>query len=186
MNLNVFTLASNYNVLILEEVFPKEFLNEIIALCNTSEDAVNDWQSPDYSSKRKIYKGNSTAYQEVTDYLSSNQFIEPIEQVISKSMTFVEMALWADYPGFGTLLPHAEKSGQGQGQIFITKKEHSTNGTTIMNNNKKILFTMPYRNNFGWYMDDCTQIMHSRQFDTPPGYVRYSLIFWHNYNERKT
>ena len=185
MKITVCTLVSNYKILLLEDVFPQGLLEDFTKLCHSSEDLDNDWSIADYNDKRKIYTGNSDTYQLAIDYLSSNQFMQPIENTIVKSMSLVDsFSLWADYPGFGKLKPHVEKTGQGQGQLFITTKEHPTNGTTIMNNNKEILFTMPYRNNFGWYMEDCTQIMHSRQFDTPPNYVRYSLIFWHNYNER--
>lgn len=184
MNVNVFRLVTGYNLLILEEIFPADLLDNLQTLCQTSENKINDWQFAEYSNKRKIYKGSSDTYKSVIKFLGSQEFKNSIEKIISKTMEFTDIALWADYPGFGTLLPHAEKNGQGQGQIFITNKEHPVNGTTIMNNRKEILFTTPYRNNFGWYMDECTKIMHSRQFDTPPGYVRYSLIFWHNYNER--
>lgn len=185
MKITVCTLVSNYKILLLEDIFPQELLRDFINLCHTSEDSNNDWSIADYNSKRKIYTGNSCTYQSVIDYLSSNKFMQPIEKTISKSMSLVDdILLWADYPGFGKLKPHVEKNGQGQGQLFITTKEHDTNGTTIMNNNKEILFTLPYRNNFGWYMEDCKQIMHSRHFDTPRDYIRYSLIFWHKYNER--
>lgn len=96
-------------------------------------------------------------------------------------MTLSDFSLWADYPGFGSLLSHMEKDGRGQGQIYLARKEYPTNGTTIMNDDKKILFTLPYRNNFGWFMEECTKIMHSREFDVPDDIVRYSLIYWHNY-----
>lgn len=181
MEINTVNLANTHNVLLLEDIFPADLLNGINLLCDTSELDNPDWQHPDWTKLRKIYHGHDPRYLEIKNYLSGRTFTEQIEQVIQKKMQFSDMALWADYPGYGPLLPHMEQHGSGQGQIFLNRKEFITNGTTFMNDSKQALFTLAYRNNYGWYMDECTKIMHSREFDVPSDIVRYSLLFWHNY-----
>lgn len=179
MNVNVLQLHKGNKVFLLEDIFPKELLDRIRQLCLTSDNS--DWKSPDWTTLRKIYSGHAPAYIELTKYLSSEEFQKPLEDCIGKKMQLADLALWADYPGFGPLLPHVELHGQGQGQIFLTDKEYDTNGTAILNDDKKLLFTMPYRDNYGWYFDQCTEVMHSRPYDVPAGIVRYSLIYWHTY-----
>lgn len=181
MKINLINLANGYKTLLLEEIFPNDLLEQIHILCEQSENNDSSWEYPNWTKLRKIHNGIGHICDNIKDFLSSQQFVAPIENVINQKMIFVEYVLWADYPGFGPLWPHKEKHGQGQGQIFITRKEYPTNGTSICNDNGQLLFTMPYRNNFGWYFDQCTQVMHSRDYDVPDNIVRYSLIFWHNY-----
>ena len=180
MKINVLELANGYKTFLLEDIFPDVLLDRILKICDEVDN--RDWQFEEWSLFRKIYKGKNETYTDVKNYLSSNFFTEPIEDIIKKKMFLSDFALWADYPGFGPLLPHVEQTGQGQGQIFITRKEYPTNGTSIMNDEKQLLLTLPYRNNFGWYMDDCKKIMHSRDYDVPNDIIRFSLIYWHNYN----
>jgi len=181
MKINVLELSNKFKTLLLEDIFPLDLLESIHVLCEQSELNESGWNFVEWSKFRKIYKGNNETYAEIQKYLSSNLFTGPIEEIIKLKMSLTDFSLWADYPGFGSLLPHVEQHGQGQGQIYLTRKEHATNGTSIMNDNKQLLTTLPYRNNFGWYMDDCKKIMHSRDYDVPKDIIRYSLIYWHDY-----
>lgn len=180
MKINIVTLSTGYRVLLLEDFFEPELLNDLLELCEQHTQDT-DWEDAEWTPLRKIYRGNSPAYQRLLQALDSEQIRWPIEQELGYQIRFQAANLWADYPGFGPLLPHVEGGGLGQAQIFLTKQEHPTNGTSVMNLDKQLLFTLPYRNNFGWYFDDCTKIMHSREFDVPPGIVRYSLLFWYDY-----
>ncbi len=179
MNVNVLQLHKGNKVLLLEDIFENDLLEELHKLCSTSSSS--DWTYPDWTKLRKIYNGNDSAFTKLKSYLTEGKFINQLEEIVKQKMTLTDLALWADYPGFGPLLPHVELHGQGQGQIFLTDKNYDTNGTAILNDNKELLFTMPYRDNYGWYFDQCTQVMHSRPYDVPQGIVRYSLIYWHNY-----
>lgn len=173
-------LAPGNKVLLLEDFLDAELLERVLVLCEQHSTDTN-WYSVEWTDKRKIYQGNHPTYQDLLAALASPTICNPIESVLGYKIQFQTANLWADYPGFGTLLPHVENDGQGQAQIFLTRQEHPTNGTSIMNLDKQLLFTLPYRNNFGWYFDECTQIMHSREQDVPSGMVRYSLIFWYTY-----
>ena len=179
MNINVLQLHKGNRVFLIEDIFESDLLSRIHDLCSNCSGP--DWVHPDWTKLRKIYSGQDSAFLELKQYLSSGKFVNQLEEIIGKKMTLVDLALWADYPGFGPLLPHVELHGQGQGQIFFTKKEYDTNGTAILNDDKKLLFIMPYRDNYGWYFDQCTQVMHGRPYEVPDDIVRYSLIYWHNY-----
>jgi hypothetical protein len=179
MIINCVTLSTGYRVLILEDFFDDGLLEDILQLCERHAND-SDWHNAEWTSLRKIYKGQHPTYQRLLGALASDDIVKPLEQQLGYGIKFQDASLWADYPGFGPLLPHVEKGGTGQAQLFLTRKEYPTNGTSIMNLDKQLLFTLPYRNNFGWYFDNCTKIMHSREFDVPSDIVRYSLIFWYS------
>jgi hypothetical protein len=181
VKLNSLTLSTGNKVLLMEDFFDADLLEKLHLLCERSETDDPDWSYEEWTKLRRIYKGNDEAYTTLLATLADAEFIKPIEQALGVKLVFADASLWADYPGFGPLLPHVEQHGQGQAQIFITRKEYPVNGTSIMNLDKQLLFTMPYRNNFGWFFDECTKVMHSREYDVPDDIVRYSLIFWYNY-----
>jgi len=181
VKINSLTLATGNRVLLLEDFFDYKMLEKILELCDKSETDDTDWCYEEWTQLRKIYKGADETYKTLLAALADPEFLQPIEDHLGFKMVFSNASLWADYPGFGPLLPHVEQHGQGQAQIYLTRKEHPTNGASVMNMDKQLLFTLPYRNNYGWYFDQCTKVMHSRDYDVPPGIVRYSLIFWYNY-----
>ena len=183
MKINSVELIDKQLVLLLEDFFETDFLEKLTQLFEQHTKSL-DWIDAEWTSHRQIYHGNDPVYLELLEVLSSPTILTPIEQALGKKIKFDSVNLWADYPGFGPLQAHQEGAGQGQAQIYITRKEHATNGTSILNNNKQLLFTLPYRNNYGWYFDECTKVMHSREFDVPAGTVRYSLIFWYNYETK--
>jgi hypothetical protein len=180
MKINTLTLANASNVLLLENTFPEELNERLNQLCD-QVDTDPAWKNPEWTKLRKIYNGTDTAYTDMREYLSSKEFTAPIEEIIKQKMFFVDAAIWADYPDFGPLLPHFEQHGSGQGQIYLSRKQYDTNGTAIMNDDKELLFTLPFKGNYGWYFDECTKVMHSRPYDVIHNTVRCSLIFWHNY-----
>jgi hypothetical protein len=183
MKINSVVLIDKQLVLLLEDFFETDFLEKLTQLFEQHTKSP-DWIDAEWTSCRRIYCGNDPVYLELLKVLSSPTTLTPIEQALGKKIKFDSVKLWADYPGFGPLQAHQEGSGQGQAQIYITRKEHATNGTSILNNDKQLLFTLPYRNNYGWYFDDCTKVMHSREFDVPVNTVRYSLIFWYSYETK--
>ena len=183
MKINSVVLADKQTVLLLEDFFEADFLEKLTRLFE-QHTISPDWIDAEWTSRRKIYSGNDPVYLELLEVLASPKILTPIEQTLGKKIKFDSVKLWSDYPGFGPLQAHQEGSGQGQAQIYITRKEHATNGVSVLNNDKQMLFTLPYRNNYGWYFDECTKVMHSREFDVPAGAVRYSLIFWYNYETK--
>ena len=191
MIVNTFTYPDKLQVLLVDNFFPDDLIEELLTMCETSETHAQDWQYADWTNLRKIHKGNTDTFKKLESVLRDRRFLQPMSVYLQEhgkgplKMEFVQCNLWADYPGFGPLLAHQENAGQAQGQIFLTRELHKTNGTSMLNNNKELLFTLPYRNNYGWVMQDCQKTMHSREFDVVPNTVRYSLIFWHNYIDQE-
>jgi hypothetical protein len=181
MQVNTLNLANSYNVFLLENVFPAEVMQGLHTLCDQVNDEIVGWKNPNWTSLRKQYSGSDPRYIAVRDYLSSKDFTQQLEDSMKVKMVFVDAHVWIDYPGMGPLAAHCEQTGQGQGQIYISKTQHDTNGTAIMNDDKELLFTMPFRDNYGWYFDDCQKVMHSRPYDVVPNTTRASIIFWHNH-----
>ena len=181
MKINSLTLTTGNKVLLMEDFFEPELLEKIHLLCEKSEQNDPGWPYEEWTQLRRIYKGNDETYKELLATLADPVFLQPIEQALGVKIVFSDAGLWADYPGFGPLLPHVEQHGRGQAQIYLTRKDYPVNGTSIMNLDKQLLFTMPYRDNYGWFFDECTKVMHSREYDVPADIVRYSLIFWYNY-----
>ena len=86
MQINTVNLANSYRVLLLENIFPNELLTQINLLCDSSETDNTDWQYPEWTKLRKIYRGTDSAYLEVKHYLSSKQFTESVEHILQKKM----------------------------------------------------------------------------------------------------
>ena len=190
MIINTFQYAaSRLQVLLVDNFFPDDLLEELLIMCETSETHPDDWEYAEWTNKRKIHKGNTDTYRKLEQTLSDSTFLSELTQWPQSfgrpplRMQFIECKVWADYPGFGTLNAHTDNTPHIQGQIFLTRNTHKTNGTSMMSPSKELLFTLPYRNNYGWVMQDCRETMHSREFDTVPNTVRYSVIFWHYYEE---
>lgn len=181
MKINSLTLTTGNKVLLMEDFLEPALMEQVLALCDTC-DTNADWEDAEWTKLRKIYKGDANVYRDLITALASADIRAPIEQALGKTVRFTDASLWADYPGFGPLLPHVEQHGEGQAQVYFTRKEFPTNGTSIMNLDKQLLFTLPYRNNYGWFFDECTQVMHSREFDVPRDIIRFSLIFWYSYD----
>lgn len=181
MKINSVTLSTGNKVLLMEDFLDSTLMGRVLGLCDEC-DTNADWEYAEWSRLRKIYKGKSNVYGDLMSALASPDTRAPIEKELGHAIRFTDASLWADYPGFGPLLPHVEQHGEGQAQLYLTRKEFPTNGTSIMNLDKQLLFTLPYRNNYGWFFDECTQVMHSREFDVPSDIIRFSLIFWYSYD----
>ena len=94
-------------------------------------------------------------------------------------------ALFGDQP-LASVLEYVKNAGLEAielGAGNFASKAHC-DPDVLLNDDKELLFTLPFRNNYGWIMEDCQGTMHSREFDVMPGTVRYSLIFWYDYKAR--
>ena len=179
MKINKVTLANASTVLILEEFFDQPLLDYIKSICFAFTKDSTDWHNPEWTKLRFQYDVQSEAFVRIVDYLKSNSFNDQIKTATGKNLIFTDCALWNDQAGFGPLAPHVEAHGDFMCQIYITDNEY-LGGTTIYNNDKQIVFHLPYRDNFGWFFDKCTTVMHGRAHDVPDGLNRFSLMVWYN------
>jgi len=56
--INTFTYANDLRVLLVEDFFPADLLEQLTEMCKTSETHPNDWHNPEWSKLRKIHNGN--------------------------------------------------------------------------------------------------------------------------------
>jgi hypothetical protein len=187
MNVNTVELENNTKVYIVENTLDQYFLELAHNICNTYYSDRSQWYNPEWTNLRFIHGKASQQFQELNDCLKSGQVHENMENLLGKKLQFGEAQLWCDLPGYGPLAPHVESSGELQGQLYLTSaKDHQyiNYGTTIHNLDKKVLFTLPYRDNLSWIFEDCQKVMHGRETDVPKNLERFALIFWYNYYER--
>jgi hypothetical protein len=105
-------------------------------------------------------------------------------EIQSDELEFSYMKLYADLSGLGPLTEHVELAGEYVAQIYFTRTPYPYHGTSVHNQKKELLFTLPYRNNFGWFFDKGTTVMHSRLQDVLPGLNRFSLMLWYGHRYR--
>ena len=180
MFINTVNLVNGSKVLLLDQVFDIDLLSQLHALCDSFHLDNPDWQAPVWTTYRYVYQGSAPVYQALRQYLGSDAVITKITQAINKPrVIFSNITLWIDLPGTGPLAPHVEGDDSYLAQIYITKTPHSYTGTTIYQDNQQVLFQLPYRDNFGWFFDRATQVMHGREHDVPDGISRFSIMAWY-------
>ena len=179
MNITKVTLENNSTVLILENVLPPELLKEAQEFCNTFVQGDPDWKKP-WDSPRAVYQGVHPSFDKLKAYFNSPAVIQQFAQALpGRYPAPSEFKIWVDQAGFGALQPHKEVNDAFIAQVFVTETEHSYTGTTIYNDNKEILFQLPYRNNCGWFFDNGSTVMHGRAHDVPEGINRYAIMIWY-------
>jgi hypothetical protein len=173
-------LVNQSRVLLLEDFFPEPVINQLLELCDTYPDPVV-WTVPygfDHTTLRRSYSGNSAAIAACENWLSSAECVDAMAAVLGHRPQYNNLHLWCDVEGVDSLAPHKEQGGSCLAQFFITRTEHSYAGTTIYNDDQRLLFQMPYRNNYGWFIDDATRVMHGREHAVPAGIKRFSMLTW--------
>ena len=147
--------------------------------CDTFVAGDTDWVQP-WESPRAVYQGSHSSFQKLKDYFNSPEVIQQFRQHLpDRKPAPSEFKIWVDRTGFGPLVPHKEVNDAFIAQVFVTREEHSYTGTTIYNDNKEILFQLPYRNNCGWFFDNGITVMHGRAHDVPAGINRYAIMIWY-------
>jgi hypothetical protein len=118
------------------------------------------------------------AVKEIEEYLQSPSVIEPISRVLGIDLKFQTLKFWVDNKML--LNPHKEQpmSDIAAAQIYITDQEQPFLGTVINQDDKKILFQLPFRNNFGWLFAKAEEVMHSKITETPESFNRCSLMIF--------
>ena len=95
---------------------------------------------------------------------------------LGKTINYGNLLLWIDLPGFGTLTPHVDGDDSGLMQAYITSTPHPYAGTTMYAEDDKILFQLPYRDNFGWLFQPANKVLHGREHSVPEGISRFSIM----------
>jgi hypothetical protein len=181
-------LPNKANVLILEDVLPVTLLADLHNdILDQFAPGHVDWTVPEVAHRttRYQYNGTHATYKRMQEYMSSPAMLARFQgEIQSDDLEFSYMKLYADLSGLGPLKEHVELAGEHVAQIYFTRTPDPYHGTSIHNQQKELLFTLPYRNNFGWFFDVGTTVMHSRLQDVLPGLNRFSLMLWYGYSYR--
>jgi hypothetical protein len=176
------------NVLLLEEVLPGPLVADLHDdILDRFEPGHANWIDTDLSRQRTRYQydGSHATYKRLEEYMSSPAMLSRLQgEIQSVDLCYSYMRLLVDLPGYGPLKEHVELAGEHVAQIYFTRTPDPYHGTSIHNQQKELLFTLPYRNNFGWFFDVGTTVMHSRLQDVLPGLNRFSLMLWYGYSYR--
>jgi len=176
VDISAIQLSNGNCVYLFDNFYPADILNKLTAVCeNFSEDSP-DWQAAEWTNKRYIFKNTQYFDSILTDFYYSMS--EQMQNRLNYRMQFESATMWVDLTGMGILEPHVEGPGGGTYlmQMYLTAKTEPFNGTTIYNDDKQVLFHLPYRNNFGWMFDQATGVMHGRHSDVSPNLKRFSIM----------
>lgn len=176
MLVNTVELSNKAKILILDHIFEPDLLARLHELCDTFSPEHPDWKDPGWTKLRYEYCGQSTTRDDLCNYLSSPEFLNPVSSALGEDMKFGNLLIWVDLPGFGNLTPHVDGDDSGLMQAYITTTPHSYTGTTMYSDMDKILFQLPYRDNFGWLFQPANAVLHGREHGVPEGVKRFSIM----------
>jgi len=181
MIINTVTISTGAKVFLIEEFLPTSIHISIKQLFDSFNKDNADWKMPTWTEGRPryVYCGNSNEYNLLKNYVASPELIDQLESILGLKVQNTGIDLWVDFSGFGTLAPHYENEGSIYlAQIYISDQEYPFIGTTIYNDNKEILFQLPFRDNYGWLFDKGYTVMHGRKHDIPENLARCSIMLW--------
>lgn len=174
-------ISNGAQVFLIEEFLPVNVHQMVKNLFNEFGTDKTNWRVPEWTQGRPryVYCGNSENFTALKNYINSDEFLNRIGQLLNVQIANTGIDLWIDFSGFGTLAPHYENEGSIYlSQIYISDKQYPFIGTTIYNDQKEILFQLPFRDNFGWLFNKGYTVMHGREHDIPEDLARCSVMLW--------
>ena len=177
MDVTSIIVPNGNSVYLLDNYFPEDILSSLTDICNGFSESSEQWERTEWTDKRYIFK-NISQFNPILDNFIKTVFAPRMMQALHHTLTYESSTLWVDLPGLGKLQPHKEGPGGGTYlmQVYLTNKSEPFNGTTIYTDDKQVLFQLPYRNNFGWLLDQATGVMHGRHSDVSPNLKRFSIM----------
>jgi hypothetical protein len=178
-------LTNGAGVYILENVLDSTTLAYTHSLADTFETNKELWTragtATDYP--RWEYNTQDPTFEPVRQAFSSGPVLAYWQKELSpgqpERLFCSNITFFIDLPGTPPLLPHVEGVDSWLAQVYIARKDHNYNGTTIYNDAKEVLFQLPYRNNMGWMFDTAGRVMHGREHGVPAGLDRFSIMVWY-------
>lgn len=169
-------------MLLIDEFFPKPLNEALLQLVDAFTTDTADWRNPpEFNGRpRYVYAGTDPVQDQLRQYLTSAEVTEQLSAHTGQAVHLIDLQIWIDLPGFGRLTPHVEAWGDYLSQIYITRQQDPDGGTTIYTDSRRILYQLPYRNNFGWFFDQCQLVWHGRKSDVAPGLRRATVMIWYN------
>lgn len=185
MNIHKIELSTGQKMCLLDRFLNNDILKKVNDIFDSFSANSEYWvpdppNDPDHVRYR--YDGPNPYVADVEEYLNSEEIIKPLSEVLNKQITFSVLKFWVDTKMLLSAHTEQPNGGMPMAQIYITRKEYPYLGTTMFQDDKKLLFQLPYRNNFGYIWEKSDKVMHGKIFETPSGFNRCSLIIF--FNER--
>lgn len=185
MKTTVIDYLNQSKIYLLDDFFTTELSEQI----HTVFDNVNPNEWPDtdvfkHRTGRLLYQGTSPVINHVMAYAASPDILEQISGMLGNAVSLGGISLWADFEGY-TIAPHVDPDFFDYAvQIYMTRTPPMWNspilGTTIYQAPSKILFQLPYRNNFGYFFQKPGKVLHGLATPVPPGMQRNSVYLRYN------
>ena len=181
MNLHTVELATGQKMFLIDQFLSQPILEKVFSIFDSFSVDSEYWvpdppNDPDHIRYR--YDGSNPYVNEVEQYLSSPAIIDTLSVALNKQIRFSVLKFWVDKKMLLSAHKEQPNGGLSMAQIYITKKEYPYLGTTMFQDNKKLLFQLPYRNNFGYMWEKSDKVMHGKIFETPEDFNRCSLIIF--------
>jgi hypothetical protein len=177
MDITSIKVPNGNSVYLFDKFYPDDILVKLTNICSSFSSDSTDWLNAEWTTLRYNYK-NCEYLDSILKSFCEDIFFNLITPIVHYKMNYISSSLFVDLPGLGPLQPHVEgpEGGTYLMQIYLTDQPEPFNGTTIYNDDKQILFQLPYRNNFGWLFDQATGVMHGRHSDVAPNLKRFSIM----------
>jgi hypothetical protein len=177
-------LANGAKIFIIENALDPEVLAHAHFLTETFSTQNPLWRKTDSSLEflRWEYNTADPSFDPIWRGLNSAPALEFWQQKLAPGgprLFCSNATFFVDMPGSSPLPPHVEASDSWVSQVYITDRSDNINGTTMYNEQKQVLFQLPYRNNTGWLFDNGSMVMHGREHRVPPDLERFSLMAWY-------
>ena len=167
-------------VYLVDQALPPDIHQKLKQICAEFSPDNPDWIQPEWTNGRPRWEFQFSEDQRhaVFSSVSRSELCKRISQEMGYELIVGHINLWVDFAGFGDLAPHMEVAPSTISQIFLTDIQSDTAGTTIYQPNGDMLFTLCYRDNYGWVFDRGDMIMHGRHQDVPKDLPRFSILIW--------
>lgn len=185
MNNTVINYLERSKICLIDDFFTPELSEQILTIF----DNINDTDWPDtevfkHRTGRLLYQGKSRTADQIMSYAASPEILEQIKGMLGNSVQLGGISLWADFEGY-TITPHVDPDFFDYAvQIYMSRDPVKWNspilGTTIYQTPSKILFQLPYRNNFGYFFEKPGEVLHGLATPVPPGMQRNSVYLRYN------
>jgi hypothetical protein len=178
-------MVNGARVFILENVLEPQALEHAHALARTFSTQNPLWRraATADSLPRWEYAIDDVSFDPIRHAFDRGPLLEYWQQALApnsgRRLFCSNITFFVDLPGSTPLGAHMEGNNSWLSQVYIATQTDNTNGTTMYNTDRQVLFQLPYRNNMGWLFDNGSNVMHGREHGVPAGLDRFSIMIWY-------
>ena len=179
MNLVSCDMGDGAFIYLIDQAFEQPVHRQLKKLCADFSPDHPQWIQPTWTNGRPRWEFHfeETQRNNIITAVSQSRLAEALREKCGKNLSVSGMNLWVDFAGFGLIGPHIEQESTALSQIFLSDVQNDTAGTTIYQLNGDLLFTLCYRDNYGWFFNRGDMVKHGRE-DVPENLARFSILLW--------